>query len=176
VLEDLEDVSRAEQLRTGLDHLLRDLVDDLAAHGMELLGGGVHGGVQPGQGVVHVIAVGQVAQARVLVVARVGEHGRPERVPVGGQRRTCVVVDGGGHRVGESGVGVGPDDGTHGRIRNHEVELRDGGLDEPADSRAAMTRAVLVALRHRGEHVREPPQPRQVALAPLAGVHLDLRQ
>ena len=66
-----------------------------------------------------------------------------------------MVVDGDGDRLGEGGIGVGPDDGTHGGILHHQVELGDGGLDEPGHRVRPCARAVLVALRHRVEHARE---------------------
>ena len=176
MLEDLEDVGRPEETRTGLDHLFHHLVDDFATHGVELLGGRVHGRMQPDQRAVHLLAVGEVAEARVVVVAGVGEDRRPERVPVGRERGTGVVIDGDGDGVGEGGTLVGPHHGTHGRVRNHEVELRHGGLDEPAHRRAPLPCAVLVALRHRGEHARQAAEPCQVALTPLVGVHRDLRE
>ena len=100
-----------------------------------------------------------------------------QRVPVGGQSRAGVVVDGGGDRLGrrlppQSVRTMAPTVGSC----NHEVELRDGGLDEPGHRGAPVACAFLVALRHRGEHVGQAAQPRQVALAPLLGVERDLGQ
>ena len=78
-----------------------------------------------------------------------------QRLPVAGQRRTGVVVDGDGDRFGEGGIGVGPDDGAHGGILQHQVELGDGGLHESRHRCPPGARAFLVALRHRVEHARE---------------------
>ena len=64
-----------------------------------------------------------------------GEHRGAQRVPVGGQGRAGMLVDGGGDRAGEGAVGVVPGDGADRGILHHQVELRDGGLDEPGHRR-----------------------------------------
>ena len=61
-------------------------------------------------------------------------------------------------------------------ILDHEVELGDGGLDEPGHRRAAGSGTLLVTPGHRGEHARQAAQPGEVPLAPLLGVERDLGQ
>ena len=143
---------------------------------MEFLGRVAHGRVEPGQGSVHRLAVGQVADARMLVVTGGGQHRGAQRIPVAGQRRAGVGVDGVGDRCGEGRIGVGAEHGTHGGILNHQVELGDGRLHESGHRRPPRTRPFLMALGHRFEHAREAAQPGQVSLASLFGVERDLGQ
>ncbi len=155
-LEDLADVRRAEEGGARRDHLVEHIVDDLVSHGMELIGRIAHGRVLEGQGSVHRFAIGQVAEARVLVVAGARQHRCAQHIPVGNQGSARVVVDGRGDRSGEGRVGIGPDQAADGGILHHQVELGDRRFDEPRHRGPALARALLVTMRHRGEHVREP--------------------
>ena len=106
-------------------------------------------------GLVHRVAIGQVADARVLIVTAVGSTEECSAFPVASQRRPGVVVDGDGDCFGEGRIGVCPDDGAHGGILHHQVELCDGSLHEPRHRRPPGACAFLVSLRHRVEHARE---------------------
>ena len=157
-VEDVVHVGCAEQAGTGLDDLLPHLPDDLAPHGVELVGREAHGGVLSGQGAVHRLAVRQVADARMVVVAGRGEDRGAQHVPVGRQGRAGMPVDGDDHRLGEGVVGVGPGQRAGRGILDHEVELGDGGLDQPGHRRPSRPGALGVTLRHRGEHARQAAQ------------------
>ncbi len=54
--------------------LVVHLFDDLATHGVQFVGGVGHRRVEPDQDRVHLVAAGQEADARMLVVAGPGEN------------------------------------------------------------------------------------------------------
>ena len=125
VAEDFCRIARLPQAGTRLDELVAHLVDDLAAHGVQFVGGVRRRGVKASHRPVHVLPVGEEADAGMVVVTSEREDVSPQSVSVAGEGGADVVVDGLGHRPPEAVVlDVGAADTTEIGVGDQEVELR----------------------------------------------------
>ena len=153
-------------------------LDDLDAHGVQRLGGVRHGRVVPGEHLVHVLPVGQMAQTGMIVVARGGQHIGSQSVAVGGDGGADLFVDDRGHLPGELLVLglVGPGQSARVGVAHDQVELSGRGRDQPGHRGPPSAYPFHVSFGCRREEDGEPTQASQVALSPPGGVQRHLGQ
>ena len=124
---------------------------------MELLGGVTSRGVQLDQLGVHGVAVGEVANPRMLVVAGRGEDVGLQALAVARQRRPDLLVDLGGQPIAKAASPWSAEcHPTDGLVRGEEFDLGHGRLHQPSHGRAPRRSAFPMPFGHGGEHAGEP--------------------
>ena len=144
---------------------------------MEFVGGVTGRGVQLDQLGVHGVAVGEIADPRMLVVAGRGQDVGREALAIADECRPDVRIDLGGHPIDECRVVVISErHAADGLVRGEQLDLGHGRLDQAPHGRAARRSAVPMPFGHGGEHLGHAAEAGHVAVLALFGVERELGQ